>query len=101
MGFQGKKEKKGNMFLQSFYIGNTYADPFSKGIKGRLILFNLDLHTLQKINLSRWGLKDEGFIKIIKNAPDNLQELDISGNSNLGLKCYEELAKLLDKRDNE
>lgn len=34
MGFQGLKEKKGNMFLESFYIGNTYADPFSKGIKG-------------------------------------------------------------------
>lgn len=36
MGFQGKNEKKGNMFLQSFYIGNTYADPLSKGIKGKL-----------------------------------------------------------------
>lgn len=33
MGFQGKKEKKGDMFLKSFYIGDTYAGPFSKGIK--------------------------------------------------------------------
>lgn len=35
MGF-GKKEEKGNMFLKSFYIGDTYAESFSKGIKGNL-----------------------------------------------------------------
>ena len=31
MGFQSEKEKKGVMFLKSFYIGDRYADPFSKG----------------------------------------------------------------------
>ena len=39
MGFQSPKEHNGNMFLKSFYIGNTYADPFSKGIKGKEHLF--------------------------------------------------------------
>ena len=31
MGFNQKNEKKGDMFLKSFYIGDRYADPFSKG----------------------------------------------------------------------
>lgn len=31
--FKENKEKQGDMFLKSFYIGDTYADPFSKGIK--------------------------------------------------------------------
>lgn len=31
MGFQTNKEKNGDMFLKSFYIGDRYADPFSKG----------------------------------------------------------------------
>lgn len=59
-------------FLKSLYIS------FKIGIK--------DHETLKKINLSRCGLKDEGFIKIIKNAPHNLEELDVSENSQLGLE---------------
>ena len=76
MGFQSEKEKKGYMFLKSFYIGDRYADAFSKGIKDHM--------TLKKINLSRCGLKDEGFIKIIQNTPFHLEELDVSENSQLG-----------------
>jgi len=33
MGFRGHKEQKGDMFLKSFYIGDTYAGAFSQGIK--------------------------------------------------------------------
>lgn len=61
----------------------------------------IDLNTLVKINLSRCGLKDIGLIQIIRNAPNNLKDLDISENSTLGLKWYEELAHYLDKRDIE
>lgn len=86
--FKENKEKQGDMFLKSFYIGDTYADPFSKGIKSINYQLNLilDLATLKKINLSRCGLKDKGLIQIIKNAPNNLRELDISENSMLGMK---------------
>lgn len=91
MGFQSKKEKFGNMNLKSFYIGETYASPFSQGIK--------DHNLLKKINLSSWSLKDDGFIKIIKNAPKHLRELDVSENSSLGIEWYRALAEYLDDRD--
>ena len=79
------------MFLKSFYIGDTYASPFSQGIK--------DHSLLKKINLSSWGLRDEGLIKIIKNAPKHLRELDISDNSSLGIEWYQAIAEYLDNRD--
>ena len=79
------------MFLKSFYIGDTYAAPFSQGIKG---------HTaLKRLNLSRCGLKDEGFIQIINNAPKNLKELDVSENSSLGIEWYKALGEYLDNRE--
>jgi hypothetical protein len=58
------------MYLKSFYIGETYAESLSKGLK--------DHNTLKRINLSRCGLKDDGFIKIMENAPKFLKEIDIS-----------------------
>ena len=91
MGFQSKKEKTGDMFLKSFYIGDTYAKPFSQGIKNH--------NALKRLNLNRSGLKDEGFIQIIKNAPWNLKELDVGENSSLGIEWYKALAEFLDDRD--
>ena len=92
MGFQSNKEKHGNMFLKSFYIGDRYADPFSKGIKNH--------QAIKKISLSRCGLKDEGFITIMKNAPHNLKELDISDNNQLGIAWYQSIADHLENREN-
>jgi hypothetical protein len=102
MGF-GSKEENGNMFLKSFYIGNTYAQSLSIGIKGKFtsrhFINFIDHNKLKKMNLSRCGLKDEGFVIIMQNAPYNLQELDISENNTLGIKCYEVLSNYLDNRD--
>lgn len=64
-----------------------------------LIYSTIDHTKIKNLNLSRCSLKDEGFMKIIKNAPYHLVELDISENSTLGINCYEVLANYLENRD--
>lgn len=49
-------------------------------------VLQIDHTTLTRLSLSHCGLKDEGFIKIVQNLPINLKELDISENSQFGIK---------------
>ena len=60
------------MDLQSFLISDIYIDAFVKSLQL--------CEKLRILNLSTTGLSQEGSIKIIENLPNNLKELNFSGN---------------------
>lgn len=74
--------------LKSFYIGDTYAAAFSKGIKNN--------PNIKHLNLRRNNLRDEGFEKIIEAVPDSIESIDVSYNEKISLKSYQSLVFMLD-----
>lgn len=84
--FKGGNSKELN--LSSYYMGNRYAQAFSKGIKNNKMV--------KSINLTRNNLQDDGLVAIVDSIPDNIESLDLSQNEKITNRSYQRLGLLLD-----
>ena len=91
LGFVNRKGHVEEMNLNSYYIGDKYAEALSEGLQIS--------KTTRALNLSRNCLGYRGLYPILAKAPKYLLKLDLSNNPNLGVSSYELLASMLLEED--
>ena len=78
--------------LKSFYLGDKQADALSRSIEIASKLKVLELVSNQ--------VSTKGFLMILDNVPETLEEINVSNNPQLGDQAYDALARILNYRTN-